>query len=652
MKSLELQIEFIDKKLLCVYGFKNIMDYSHTICISGTDLTPIDLNKLNGLIDEFRKIFPAKNFSLHKTEYKILTASQAFCLLKTCFDIASIPYDVSFKKKKRYLRLISKNNILDKYINTLKMAENGTFEENANLHKFETNTKKNYYKEIKNIEEFEFGGNKFKTKFTTITKEQLNNNIKKITEFEYYLSPKKILKYEPKSNSAYIELNLNDYGLNNKTLKSFCVNVVSKTFGEKNAPIILESFINSRMNPNTLNFKFISGQELWSSKFINGTNCLVDNVIIPLGTLLFHKCYIHIENIVSIMDIMDFLELKISGECVEYYSNVQDAISSNNISIEQQMCVDNKYNILRIMCGLAGMAYGEFLNYDKFAILNVHQILKNSNKNLAVGFLYKPKEEIINESELFIGKECSINISFPKSDKFNLTGFEITEKFKNVSDKFNLTGFEIIEKTEKFKNVDASKVFDYFGYRFVYYNKYLKKNVDKINYKRTINNKNLFEHLYNIYFYDEDEDDEYEFKNSKLKYPNVVENIEINFEILNKFDSDDSNDSNYEYIVEFIQSNSNIPLKYTIEDAQTDSKLKNKQNKIFNKTIKYVQDSKNILLINDNIQGIQLKIISKSPEEPIGKKYLDLNMKIYEFYSELNTDLRKLQTPFISIEKN
>lgn len=100
MKSLKLQIEFIDKKLLVLYGFGGIMDYSHSICTSEPDSIPINLNKLNGLIDEFRKIFHAKNFSLHKTQYKILTKSQAVCLLKTCLEITSVPFDVSLKQKK------------------------------------------------------------------------------------------------------------------------------------------------------------------------------------------------------------------------------------------------------------------------------------------------------------------------------------------------------------------------------------------------------------------------------------------------------------------------------------------------------------------------------------------------------------------------
>jgi hypothetical protein len=66
MKHLKDQIKFIDAKLLPIYGFKNLLDYSHIINITDTNDLLIDLAKLNGLIDEFRKIFHSKNFSLYK----------------------------------------------------------------------------------------------------------------------------------------------------------------------------------------------------------------------------------------------------------------------------------------------------------------------------------------------------------------------------------------------------------------------------------------------------------------------------------------------------------------------------------------------------------------------------------------------------------
>ena len=56
MKSLKLQIEFIDKKLIVLYGFKGITDYSYSISTSESDIIPIDLVKLNELIVEFRTV--------------------------------------------------------------------------------------------------------------------------------------------------------------------------------------------------------------------------------------------------------------------------------------------------------------------------------------------------------------------------------------------------------------------------------------------------------------------------------------------------------------------------------------------------------------------------------------------------------------------
>ena len=131
MKSLKLQIEFLDKKLLKLYGFKGLTDYSTVLCLSDVELLPINLDKLNELMDEFRKTFHSKDFSLYKTNFKIVTKSQAICLLKTCLEVTSVPFDVSLKKNKRTLRLISTNNVLEDYINTKKMSENGTFTNSA-----------------------------------------------------------------------------------------------------------------------------------------------------------------------------------------------------------------------------------------------------------------------------------------------------------------------------------------------------------------------------------------------------------------------------------------------------------------------------------------------------------------------------------------
>jgi len=135
MKSLEEQIKFIDKKLLELYGIKGVTDYATSICISDCENLPINLIKLNELMTEFREIFHAKNFNLHKTQYKINTKSQAVCLLKTCLEVTSIPFDISLSKNKKYLRLFFKNNILEKYINTLKMSEKRSLTKKMNLNK-------------------------------------------------------------------------------------------------------------------------------------------------------------------------------------------------------------------------------------------------------------------------------------------------------------------------------------------------------------------------------------------------------------------------------------------------------------------------------------------------------------------------------------
>jgi hypothetical protein len=120
MKSLEEQIKFLDIELLPVYGFKAINDYNTKLNTTSIENINNFLEKLNKLIPTFRKIFPVKDFSLHKTEYQIKTHEQALLFLKKCLTVASIPFE--FNKKN--LRLISQNNILDKYIQMSEIRTN------------------------------------------------------------------------------------------------------------------------------------------------------------------------------------------------------------------------------------------------------------------------------------------------------------------------------------------------------------------------------------------------------------------------------------------------------------------------------------------------------------------------------------------------
>lgn len=122
MKSINDQILFVDTVLLPFFGIKSIVDYDSTFEIT----SEINLKEFNLIIPDFRIIFPAKEFSLHKTQYKIETSNQALCLLKKSMELIQLPYTIdtitqnkiSFKQ----VRLIRTNLNLYNYIER-KMSE-------------------------------------------------------------------------------------------------------------------------------------------------------------------------------------------------------------------------------------------------------------------------------------------------------------------------------------------------------------------------------------------------------------------------------------------------------------------------------------------------------------------------------------------------
>lgn len=116
VKSVLDQITFIDKKLLPIFNIKSVVDYTNVIYFENLKKDTNVLESINKLIDEFRNIFPSKEFSLHKTNYIIKTHEQLFSLLKKSLEITSIPYEISKNDGNKYLRLISTNKLLVEYI--------------------------------------------------------------------------------------------------------------------------------------------------------------------------------------------------------------------------------------------------------------------------------------------------------------------------------------------------------------------------------------------------------------------------------------------------------------------------------------------------------------------------------------------------------
>jgi hypothetical protein len=591
MKHLKDQIKFIDTKLLPIYGFKNITDYNYVLSITDTEDLKINLSKLNELIEEFRKTFHSKNFSLHKTKYKIETKSQAICLLKTCLETTSIPFDICLKKNKKFLRLISKNNILDDYINHLKMAENGTFETNF-LNKSEPNTSTNTMHEFiseskqkseQGIEqEFEqvnpiknedlnnkyypLTGLKNIEKTIIITKEKLNEGIKKINTFEFVVSPKKSI-ITVNLNELVIKINLKNGVLENKILKSCCVKFISKKINSQ--PIISENIIDI-LTKNIFGKLIVGGYVILSDKFTNGSNFIVDNVILPIKFLIYHTVEFHLVNIQEILHLLENFEICISGEYVNLYTELENSLET--ALIEQTMCVDNKYNTFRIMCGMGGNAYDKFVPYDKFIKLNDLSNRMSCTKDI----IKYNKSDIINESELFIGKPFSYG---------------------------DIEGFEITNFSNQFIDSDAKKVLDY-QYDFVYWNKYYEIQTIGTEYYRVNSGKNTYTHNYKI--------------NMNTNDINTIS--ELKFFINLDFEKISNMKIKSNPCVLCIESHNyvlDMDLKYTYKNGIIEFDFNNKH-----------------LMLYGLIRDIIISIDSESDEEPINCNKFNVLMKAFKWSSK------------------
>lgn len=558
MKHLEEQIKFIDKKLLPLYGFKNIIDYTFVLCISDLDNLNFDLDKLNGLIEEFRKVFNSKNFSLHKTQYKIITKSQAICLLKTCLEINSIPFDISLKKNKKYLRLICKNNIIDNYINTLKMTENRTFNNKMEFEQKNINPDSQMFIQSLNPE----GLKKYEVP-KIITKEQLNNGIKKINNVNFFLSPKRLVRSENFNNSV-IEIDMKKFDLDDKILKSFCVKFISKKIN--NQPIIAENLIEYLIK--NMEFKIKIGGSYpynWSGKFTNGSNCIIDNIILPNKCLEHHTVILHLTNIDEILYLLENLEIKVSSEYVNLYTELNNVIEKS--IIEQSICMGNKHNILRIMYGMAGNAYNEFINLDR--LNEIHNKHLTNDEDIYKNSIELNKNDIINELKLFIGKSLIFG---------------------------DIEGFEITNYSKDFVNQNASNALNY-NYNFVCWDLFYDLKTDGIEYYR-IKNKNTFTHCYKINICNYNEQILHTI--SKLQ---IISNFSLN-KILNTC-------INY---CEVSGKKLDIPVKYNFDN---------------NNMLEIDLENKHLLLYG-KISDILIQFESENEEELIGNK-ITVVMKAFKW---------------------
>lgn len=624
MKSLKEQIEFIDTKLLVLYGFKGITDYAHSISMTDPELNKIDLTKLNESIPEFRKIFHAKNFSLHKTDYKIQTESQAVCLLKTCLEVTSIPFDVSLKKNKRTLRLISKNNVLDNYIISLKMSENGTFTNTTVLkdaskivlekEQSESNTILKHListqdKPILKKEESSAGtfvtplltskiepANSSQKQYEepeTITKQMLNESIK--TRMGYNiaigLNSQMYKIYRMEKN---IVIDLKSYGLNNKSISSCKVKIKSKVIGGK--PVISQEFIDTIITD--INYElWMGGTLIYEDRFINGQDIIINNFIIVSKCLTHHSIELRFSNINKISNYLDMLEIEFDVTHVKFYVGIDNKLTYNNL-IHQQIVHNGLYNDLRFTHGMSGLRYHPYLTEEEYLEL------KNGKQNI-----FKEPKYLDTEIE--------------KSGAKVFTGLGILKEF---------TGLELFKyEEEQFKSVENGYVTK--KYDFITWTNKYEIHIDALPYYKLILENNVYIHCWDFYITGIHET----LTDISIEIPGMSWNT------IYVGSPEECNKKNDCVGIVFIDMNGNSLEGMTntdglkcYKDAQT--KI-NPYNKIINQS--------SHLLTYGGICSLRLKIHSNTPENPIKGTNINYSAR---FFSWNKNHLRKLQSQFYQKE--
>lgn len=299
MKSLEKQIEFIDKKVLPIYGVKNIKDYQKNICIDEINNTV--LMKLNIIMQEFRDIFPVKDFSLHKTNYLIKTFDHAFNFLKKMLDISCVPYEIDKNTGKKMLRLLPENKILIKYIYNM--------EKTSDIRDILDKTSKY----------INTGLNKYSGKYTH---DDLIQNIKKKYDMDIG-----IYRYGLVCNDNFYEINLSQYGLRNKYISDITISRIDTETGQ---------IINSCVDDHKYNYFSIAFD---CKKFYKIPAKYLDGNIVISGWMILNSCHNDSESIMLgirevPLDTQKNVLFNISVKYVDFYTSFDKKIKDSYIEQE------------------------------------------------------------------------------------------------------------------------------------------------------------------------------------------------------------------------------------------------------------------------------------------------------------------------------
>jgi hypothetical protein len=358
MKDLGEQIKYLDTVFLPLFGIKSIIDYETEV--STTILSEDDefLNKINNEIDNLKRIFPAREFSLHKTNNEIKTHKQAFSFLLKCLSIANVLHNISNKRNVTHVRLISENIVLKRYIENTKMfsqnTENRQFVDKNENHDSNADQKELQVDLGKCMKYNPFQG--------AHTNGALLPKSIQITEEEYresIIDKGNVVNFKVPLTTFFTNKQCISTTFLKQNIKNIRINAeIMDTASDENSTKTTNTLMNKMIGD--VNYRFmVQGMTLFGGKFEFGTNLIPDNMYMPFGYLLHTSCDIQIDIPERLRDqFNNSMVLSIDVDVVRYKARVRRKLQSNYFDLKLKIKDSyGKDNILICTSGIMGLKY-------------------------------------------------------------------------------------------------------------------------------------------------------------------------------------------------------------------------------------------------------------------------------------------------------
>ena len=304
MKNKLLQIKFVDKQLLPLFGIQSIIDYNSKISLNDIKKNINILNQLNNIMNTIKLLFSIKEFNLHKTDYIIKTYTQAYALFKKCLLICNINFEIISFDKINYVRLIKKNILLKNYINTIKMSDV------RELSKIPTKSEN----------------------FKVIKYQEFLINIKKENLFTYYLPMNKMHHCDDKSELSFF---LNNFI--NCDFKGLSIDFISDN------NIISNEYLKQNIYGSNYNI-IMNGYIIYESVLIANKNLFPD-VILPFSLNKYSQIKIVIFSKIPFLLLKNILTVKLTVTRVIFKKKLLSKFTKNNLLLK--IPFNNNYLIFK-----------------------------------------------------------------------------------------------------------------------------------------------------------------------------------------------------------------------------------------------------------------------------------------------------------------